>query len=98
MCNNRHIVHCKSTYNSNYTNANTQARVTKDKLLKNIEDNRVLTTSKEEERCREDLEEDMVTTIMANTKKLLARMRRSRELEVNYYFWSNVVLWLVHNL
>lgn len=40
----------------------------------------------EEQRQAENLEEDIVTTIMAETKKTLARARRSKELEVRIMY------------
>jgi len=59
-----------------------QARLAKEKLQNDIEDNRIMITSGDDVRETEEWEEDMVTTIMAETKKTLARARRLKEIEV----------------
>jgi len=64
------------------TTYHTQARLAKEKLQKDIEDNRIMITSGDDVRETEEWEEDMVTTIMAETKKTLARARRLKEIEV----------------
>ncbi|CAI6361548.1 unnamed protein product [Macrosiphum euphorbiae] len=59
-----------------------EARLAKEKLQKDIEDNRIMITSGDDVRETEEWEEDMVTTIMAETKKTLARARRLKEIEL----------------
>lgn len=53
-----------------------------EKLQKNIEDNRELIAKNYEIQRSEEEEEDMMTAIMAETKKTLARARRLKEIEV----------------
>ncbi|XP_050055151.1 trichohyalin isoform X4 [Aphis gossypii] len=59
-----------------------EARVAKEKLQKDIADNRIMITRQNDIREMEEWEEDMVTTIMAETKKTLARARRLKEIEL----------------
>lgn len=52
-------------------------------------ENRDLIIKNDEMRRTEEWEEDMVTAIMAETKKILARTRRLKEIEVHkitYYY------------
>lgn len=59
-----------------------QTRVAKEKLQKDIEDNRELIAKNYEIQQSEEQEEEMMTAIMAETKKILARTRRLKEREV----------------
>ncbi|XP_022168564.1 trichohyalin-like isoform X2 [Myzus persicae] len=59
-----------------------EARSAKEKLQKDIEDNHIMIASEDDVRESEEWEEDMVTTIMAETKKTLARARRLKEIEL----------------
>lgn len=54
----------------------------KEKLQKDIADNRESIARNEKMRQTEEEEEEMVTVIMAETKKMLAKARRLKELEV----------------
>lgn len=56
----------------------------KEKLQKDIADNRESIARNKEMRQTEEYEEEMVTAIMAETKKMLAKERRLKELEVGY--------------
>lgn len=59
----------------------------KEKLQKDIADNRIMITRQDDIRETEEWEEEMVITIMAETKKTLARTRRLKEIEVIIYFY-----------
>lgn len=54
----------------------------KEKLQRDIADNRELININNRMRQIEEEEEEMTTAIMAETKKNLARMRRQKEIEV----------------
>lgn len=59
-----------------------QVRVAKEKLQKDIEGNRELIARNYEIQQSEEQEEDLITAIMAETKKILAKERRLKEREV----------------
>lgn len=59
-----------------------KAKLAKEKLQKDIAENKKLINRNEELRQTEEQEEEMVIAIMAETKKLLARARRLKEIEV----------------
>lgn len=59
-----------------------QEQAVKKKLQKHVEENQEMIARNKGMRQAEELEEDMVTSIMAETKKTLARARRLKELEV----------------
>lgn len=56
----------------------------KEKLQKDIEENRDLINRNDEMRRSEEEEEDMMTAIMAETKKIVAKTRRLKEKEVKH--------------
>ncbi|XP_025208212.1 coiled-coil domain-containing protein 173-like [Melanaphis sacchari] len=62
--------------------AATEVRVAKEKLQKDLVENLMMITKQDEVRKTEEWEEEMVTTIMAETKKALARARRLKEIEM----------------
>lgn len=65
-----------------YLNIAIKIRETKQKLQKDITDNRELININDKMRQIEEEEEEIVTAIMAETKKNLARRRRQKEIEV----------------
>lgn len=62
-----------------------QRKAAKEKIQKDITENRELITKNDEMRRLEEWEEDMVTAIMAETKKILTRTRQLKEIEVYFY-------------
>lgn len=60
--------------------------------------NREVIARNDEMRRTEEWEDEMVTTIMAETKKILAGMRRQREIEVRHIYTINTYLLLKHTL
>lgn len=61
-----------------------KAQIAKEKLQKDTVDNHIMIISEDSVRETEEWEEEMITSIMAETKKILARARRLKEIEVSF--------------